>query len=210
MEIHLISDTHNQHSTLDIGTGADMIIHAGDACVKGNYTEAKEFLYWLVKQPYKYKIVVPGNHDPKLRGHPELVKLAEDMGIILLLNSGVEIEGIKIYGNTTTFKSHDKCKFPIDIRTKAWENIPSGLDILVTHLPPYGILDLADRGANCGCKELLKKVEEVKPAYHVFGHIHEQQRQTYITADTIFHNVSYLDRSYGIPSNKINILHMVK
>jgi len=45
--------------------------------------------------------------------------------------------------------------------------------ILITHEPPYDILDLSYFGSNGGLLELRAIVNEVKPALHVFGHIHE-------------------------------------
>lgn len=49
---------------------------------------------------------------------------------------------------------------------------PAGLDILITHGPPYGVLDVTPRGDLAGCEELRKKVDEVLPRVHIFGHIH--------------------------------------
>jgi Icc-related predicted phosphoesterase len=53
-----------------------------------------------------------------------------------------------------------------------WKNIPK-VDILVTHCPPYKILDKADSGKHGGSKALRNKVLEIKPKFHLFGHIHE-------------------------------------
>lgn len=55
-----------------------------------------------------------------------------------------------------------------------WECIPQHTDVLITHTPPYGIMDQAADGTLCGCEELLTAVKErVRPRLHVFGHIHE-------------------------------------
>ena len=55
-----------------------------------------------------------------------------------------------------------------------WKQIPASTDVLVTHGPPWGILDTAMDGRSCGCEELLRHVRErVRPRVHVFGHIHE-------------------------------------
>jgi len=34
-------------------------------------------------------------------------------------------------------------------------------DVLITHGPPYGILDLTDEGVKAGCEELMKAVLRV-------------------------------------------------
>ncbi len=47
------------------------------------------------------------------------------------------------------------------------DDIPTDLDILVTHYPPLGILD-----EDMGSVEILNFVMKSQPSYHLFGHIH--------------------------------------
>jgi Icc-related predicted phosphoesterase len=57
-----------------------------------------------------------------------------------------------------------------------WDLIPSNglVDVLVTHGPPYGILDVTYENLTVGCEELAIAVKDrIKPRLHVFGHIHE-------------------------------------
>ncbi len=75
--------------------------------------------------------------------------------------------------------------------------IPGDTDILITHGPPFGILDMTIRGEHTGCEELLRKIERVKPKLHVFGHIHEDHGQE-TKGDTIFVNASVLDSDYQL------------
>lgn len=54
--------------------------------------------------------------------------------------------------------------------------VPSypGVDIMLTHGPPYGIFDeVVPSGSHVGCENLLKATTRAKPRLHVFGHIHE-------------------------------------
>ncbi|KAK4187478.1 ser/Thr protein phosphatase [Podospora australis] len=51
--------------------------------------------------------------------------------------------------------------------------IEEGTDIIVTHGPPKGILDITDGRSNAGCQRLFEKVNETRPLLHCFGHIHE-------------------------------------
>eukprot|EP00913_Durusdinium_trenchii_P027205 g25525.t1 len=67
-----------------------------------------------------------------------------------------------------------------------WSEIPDQLDVLVTHGPPYGILDTVKRDIHAGCPELLKRVQQVAPQFHFFGHIHEDGRRRAIR----FHGVT--------------------
>jgi hypothetical protein len=49
-----------------------------------------------------------------------------------------------------------------------------GADILITHGPPYGVLDqVVGSGQSVGCEHLFRAVRRARPALHVFGHIHE-------------------------------------
>lgn len=54
-----------------------------------------------------------------------------------------------------------------------WNGIPIDTDVLITHGPPANILDVTFDKVHAGCPRLLKRVVEVKPKLHVFGHIHE-------------------------------------
>lgn len=59
---------------------------------------------------------------------------------------------------------------------KAPNPIPSfpGVDIMLTHGPPYGILDkVKPSNQDVGCEHLRRAVERARPRIHCFGHIHE-------------------------------------
>lgn len=45
--------------------------------------------------------------------------------------------------------------------------------VMITHGPPYGILDVTIHGENVGCYNLLNAVSRCRPLLHCFGHIHE-------------------------------------
>ncbi len=51
--------------------------------------------------------------------------------------------------------------------------IPDDIDILVTHGPSFGNLDITKRGESVGSVSLWMKILEVRPKIHVFGHVHE-------------------------------------
>jgi Icc-related predicted phosphoesterase len=55
-----------------------------------------------------------------------------------------------------------------------YKRVPRDTEILLTHTPPYGILDRASRGTHAGCQTLSATLEELGQCrMHVFGHIHE-------------------------------------
>ncbi len=59
-------------------------------------------------------------------------------------------------------------------RTRHWAKVPFNTTILITHGPPFGILDLSPGQQECmGDPELLERVRELKSLLlHPFGHVH--------------------------------------
>lgn len=199
MILKIISDTHNNHN-LHTNLECDVLIHCGDFATKGNYTECYNFLQWFVKQPAKYKLFVTGNHDRHIRDKDPLKLLADTYGLHYLNNSGIIINGIYFWGNGYT-PSVDKTgtyhmQHDFLTRKNAWKNMPDNIDVLITHVPPKGILDKNIQGVSCGCDQLLEQVKIKKPKYNVFGHIHEQGGLTARAYDTVFINTAVKNENY--------------
>jgi hypothetical protein len=58
--------------------------------------------------------------------------------------------------------------------TDTYARIPADTEILLTHTPPYEVLDTTRRGKNAGCDVLAARLEELQACrLHLFGHIHE-------------------------------------
>lgn len=198
MKIVTISDTHGLHSHVTIPHG-DMLIHAGDVSMKGSRAEVEDFIAWFASQPHKHKIFVGGNHDFYLEQNTaEEVKAFVPSNIIYLNDSGVTIEGVHIWGSPIQ-PEFDGWAFGRTLGAeikKHWDLIPAYTDILITHGPPYGILDKIFGKQHIGCDELLNKVKQVRPKYHIFGHIHdgygveEHDGTVYINASNL--NMDYI------------------
>lgn len=194
MRIVAISDTHGRHRSLDLPE-ADMLIHAGDICARGNVEELQDFSDWLYTQNYKYKVVIAGNHDLCIENNELLVK-KELSHCIYLQDNGVQIEGLNLWGSPMTPKFYNWAfmeeRWSID---KYWRHIPKGLDILITHGPPFGILDTTSRGERVGCEALADRIRLVRPRLNIFGHIHESYG--FVERDGLFYlNVASLDQKY--------------
>lgn len=200
MKIWHISDTHCFHHGLKI-PDTDIVIHSGDATntidVAFNTNEMLDFLEWFAKLPFKRKIFVPGNHDVSLWVGSVTIEQFADHGIDVLINSEVEIDGFKIWGSPYTPRLFDHYTnwawgLKRSDMDKVWSLIPDDTDILVTHGPPKGILDLCrdhenkDAPVQAGDKILLNKANEIKPRAHLFGHIHDEK--SYINFGTFFRN----------------------
>lgn len=201
--IDLLSDTHNQHRSFK-PEGGDILIHAGDVCGRGTYQEAIEFLDWYADQDYSHLVMIAGNHDFIFEEEPKLMaKECKDRNIILLNDSGIVIEGIKIWGSPVQPWFHDWAfnrQRGNDIK-KHWDLIPLDTEILVTHGPPYGYGDKVSYSGfgmdpHVGCFDLLKQIEASEVKLHVSGHIHEGRGVEIRGDGKIFANVSSLDRRY--------------
>ena len=168
-----LSDTHNYQDEIAVPDG-DILLHAGDATGCGRVEEITAFDDWLGRLPHRFKIFVAGNHDLLFEDRPALAQ-SLITNAVYLQDSMATIAGLKIYGSPWQPWFYDwafNLPHGAALREK-WDLIPEGLDILITHGPPYGILDLTVNGDNAGCPELLDVVQQRKPRLHLFGHIHE-------------------------------------
>lgn len=163
MKILHLSDTHGCHRRIRELPVADIIIHSGDFTMSGTKQEAIDFLEWFCRLDYPEKIFIGGNHDYCLYG-ADIGGL--DRNVHYLSNSCVELYGLRFYGVPMFMED---CITERQLRNYA--KIPTGTDILITHAPPFGILDF-DGGINYGSEELLSRIETVRPQLHLFGHIH--------------------------------------
>jgi Icc-related predicted phosphoesterase len=203
MKIVCLSDTHNCNELIKVPDG-DMLIHAGDATDHGSIPEVSAFSKWFASLPHRYKIFVAGNHDWLFETYDFYARNLLGESVIYLQDSFVEIEGLKIYGSPWQPRFFDWA-FNLERGTQLaekWKLIPNDTDILITHGPPFGVLDEVPRGTwieNTGCEELRRRVEEIsrfgKLKLHVFGHIHcgyGVRKELGIT----FVNASNCDESY--------------
>ena len=195
MKIVCISDTHNQHNEINIPEG-DILIHAGDFTTLGKFDEITSFNSWLGELPHKHKIIIAGNHDRLFESDPNLAK-SLITNAIYLQDSGIEIEGLNIWGTPVSPRFYDWAfnKDRGEEIKKYWDLIPKNTDILITHCPPYNILDMTYSGEYVGCYDLAKKIKVIKPKICIFGHIHQSYGM--IKKDGIIYiNACSLDEQY--------------
>lgn len=209
MKIVGVSDLHNHRVELPEG---DLLLIAGDLTATGSRQELVDFNEYLEKQSPKFKhkpVVIAGNHDFYLQRGKE-----DPAGILdaatYLQDELLEIDGLKIYGSpwTLTFMNMAFMKDRGEEISDTWKKIPEGIDVLLTHGPPGGILDQCPAGS-VGCFDLLRVLtKELKapPKVHIFGHIHEgygRQKEE----NTEFFNVSVCTVRYK-PNNAPTVIEL--
>lgn len=213
MKVVCLSDTHGMGDMIKVPDG-DILIHAGDLSMRGRSLEIAQVGTWLGGLPHKHKIVVPGNHDFLFQKDPDVArKLISDgrFGIQLLLDQETTVEGLRIWGSPWTPKFFDWA-FMLDAKKPAkehWAQIPEGLDILITHGPPYGILSRNSRGIECGDMDLFERLLKVTPRVHVFGHIHESYGELKLQSEPPIHfvNAAICNTMYD-PENKPIVIEL--
>ncbi|KAL9656448.1 hypothetical protein ABK040_005213 [Willaertia magna] len=199
----VISDTHNKHDYLNIPDG-DILICCGDISCSENdgssLQDLKNFNNYLSQiTQVKHKIVIAGNHDKSLtKFTKEQIQTEIFTNATYLQDSFVIIDGIKIYGTpfvpaTSALQAslNPFYKSEQTLMASVFSKIESDTNILVTHCPPYGILDKNNNGTvmHYGSKSLVERIKELKDLkVNVFGHVHggygyvEENNVTFVNA----------------------------
>lgn len=186
MRILHISDTHGRHPLLRKLPKADVIIHSGDTSCSATENEVLEFLNWFFGLDYPHKIFVAGNHDDFLYDR-QIEDLPDNCHY--LCHSGITIGGVNVWG-VPLFMADYKQEGRVE---KLMKQIPENTGVLISHSPPFGILDFEDN-INHGCPDLLQAVLKIKPTYHLFGHIHKAYGIEK-SNNTIFVNASLMNET---------------
>lgn len=219
MKIVCISDTHNKHRELNIPSG-DVLIHSGDACLQGTLQEFAAFANWFAAQPHKWKLYVPGNHDFCVAQDETLTRsMLERPGCRMLIDRAIEIAGVKFYGSPWIPNLSGWAYYASAQRLRdRFADIPDDTNVLITHGPPSGTLDLIPdvqtvgdphgleedewcdaRGLHVGSVALLARTKQLADLkLHVFGHIHESYGR-----DGIAVNASICTREYNADNKPI-------
>ncbi|RYD46400.1 MAG: metallophosphoesterase [Verrucomicrobiaceae bacterium] len=194
--ICLISDTHGHHRSI-IVPACDILIHAGDFSTVGQEQPSvlDDADQWFEETGVDQVVCIGGNHDFPLHNDEFHFSHA-----IYLRDRLAEVAGLSIYGSPWC---PDLSNFAFyateDELIERWKAIPSGIDVLVTHTPPHGILDMPSSGlTHLGCPHLRRELKRIKPRLHVFGHVHAS-RGMQDEGDTRFVNAAVV----GGPALKI-------
>lgn len=197
--VDCISDLHGFYPQLP---GGDLLLIAGDLTANDTTAQYLEFREWLNSLDYPKKIFISGNHD-MLMQEGSFYFNPEWFGAEWLNDSGTQFDGLKIWGSPwslafkginplcaafTGTEGHLEEKFRL---------IPHDVDILVTHSPPWLVMDMTKDGHHAGSRSLHNWLFwSGRPRLHVFGHIHEAYGEGNFFDSTISVNCSHVDACY--------------
>jgi len=197
-----ISDTHNNHRQIKIKDKADIIVCSGDIVSSKNASKPQQtikeiidFIEWFSALDIKNKILISGNGDGYYieNNEEQLKELCKKHNIIYLKDEMVKIEDINFYGTPWTLEHNRNNGFTKKTEKELLiisEKIPEETDILITHTPPYGILDETNN-IKCGSTAFLQRIKKLNNLkYHIFGHIHESRGRKK-EGHTIYINSAY-------------------
>lgn len=149
-----------------------------------------------MKDLYRFThiLVNCGNHEKHLTRLDKNSIERELSNATYLQDSTFTVNGIVIFGAPWVhkrgmfYRANAFAENPGVNMERHWRSIPDNCDILMTHIPPCGVMDEKLSGHE-GCPFLLERVLEVKPSVHVFGHVHEGHNVVQ-TPETLFINTA--------------------
>lgn len=106
LRVTVLSDTYGFHKRINL-EGGDVLIHCGNFTRFGLYDEIYDFVTWFAKQPYKYKIFVPGPNEISLDPYkkPQTLQMVQAQNfvenhpdVIYLFERKVTIDKMVFYG----------------------------------------------------------------------------------------------------------------
>ena len=195
MRIVVTSDTHGKHDELAEMSG-DVLIHCGDFCdgFHPDEDDIRRIDNWFGRQQFRKILCTGGNHDFVAQDHSGDEPLFENASY--LVDEGLVFEGVRFYGAPWVPMLQSWAYYLSDDELFAkWSLIPSDTDVLITHTPPWHILDSPrDPEIHCGCSHLAARISELHLKLHCFGHNHasygrvDHDGMTYLNASAVDSN----------------------
>jgi Icc-related predicted phosphoesterase len=179
MKLVCISDTHRAHldyTEILKDLGGDVLIHAGDSGCHDEKTSST-FMTWAqkVSSGFQYGgLFTFGNHDT-FPVDPDNLQAMKDLAgarVQLLINESVQVEGVKFWVSPYSLpygRTFSAFTLPEAELRKLYSQIPDNTEIIISHVPPFGILDNGH-----GSEALIERIEQLQPKLVIFGHIHER------------------------------------
>jgi len=171
-DLHGLSSAYQRFAQVLAGAQFDVGVISGDLMT---YTDDLR----LAEDRCKHTLQKAGKQILFLMGNDDGILGSEwtDEGDIRNLHGRrIEIAGVAFVGyqytNPFVGGPFEKPESEQAIDLKALESVVDQNTVLVTHGPPYGILDQLPDGRSVGSKPLRTFVDHVNPKLHLFGHVH--------------------------------------
>lgn len=197
MKVCAVSDLHGD--LIDIKP-CDLVLICGDSVplnIQSSTNRTKKwykekFIKWAENLPCEKVIFIAGNHELGFKGHQIIYEnLFPASNKITYLCHKEYIfthngKDYRIFGTPYCKKFGDWAfMYPDDVLKQIFNEIPEGLDILITHDAPYGVSDIVlqsscswyDGKTHLGNIPLREAILEKKPKIVVHGHIHSSSRE---------------------------------
>lgn len=207
MKICAISDLHGNLLRAEYIPVCDVLIIAGDICPAFNHDPIfqgdwlqTDFYTWLETLSVEKIILTFGNHDFVAEQYPEKVRC---LPATVLIDEPYEYKGFKFYGSPWSVEFLDWA-FGLNEENAAekYSQIPDDTHILISHGPPFEYGDRTVDDNNIGSKELLKKIQQIRPEYVICGHCHEGYGSYFLNRTKIY-NVSLLNEQYRMVNEPV-------
>lgn len=181
MRLVATSDCHGKLDPAVLPPG-DVLLLAGDLLadappdaadpVAWQTERLREFDDQLLGLAYRVVLLVAGNHDRVLQARPDLGRALR--GARYLQDEACQVDGVRFYGSPWQPNLWHHPFFAADCRDARarFGHIPPDTDVLVTHSPPWGVLDVWAPPHALGSRMLRARMAAVRPRVHVFGHVH--------------------------------------
>jgi Icc-related predicted phosphoesterase len=215
VQITCLANIHNNKLSAEALPSSDILVIAGGGTNKGTHAEYKQFTNSLAdwSKNFEHIVYVPGKSDTGLHEYywKYYDMLTEIHNITILVNTDVILKGVKIWGSCAT--RHDPT-WSYTLKEKQlinhYEKIPSDIDVLVTQMPPEGIMDIATQkrniSMNVGCKYVSQAIERIKPKLHIFSGAYESYGEV-ISSGVTYINASLIDEDRQ-PTNEIQVVRV--
>lgn len=210
--------TADLHGNLPAIPDCDVLLIAGDICPdfltkwdKGREHQRQwldfSFRPWLEElRDRSVEVVgIAGNHDWVFERSWLWQQL--ELPWTYLLDNLVTVCGLRIFGTPWVPNLPGWAFYgsPAMLEARA-EMIPAGLDILLSHGPPYQTRDRVCGGYHVGDRHLAESLPAVAPRAVVCGHIHEDHGIHTENGFPTTYNVSLVDERYNVMHKPVEIL----
>jgi uncharacterized protein len=189
LKILAFSDLHcNADAATEIARTApsvDWVIGAGDFAIMRRGLAKTIDILRTIDRP---TLIVPGNGESldELRA-----ACAGWPAVQVLHGSGVQIDGVPVFGIGGAIPTTPFGSWSYDFSEQEAEEMlaecPSKC-VLISHSPPYGIVDRSALGQNLGSKSVRAAIEKFSPHLVICGHIHDSWQQQQMLGSTLVIN----------------------